>query len=497
MTIKTLAQHAADLSAAKVSSVELTQDYLARINQSNHNAFISVNSELALSQAADADSKRANGDNSSLLGVPVAQKDIFCIDGTQTTCGSKILEGFIAPYTATVVDNMQNNGVVSLGKTNMDEFAMGSSNETSYFGNVINPWSPNFENNDADKLVPGGSSGGSAAAVAAQLAPAATGTDTGGSIRQPASFCNLTGIKPSYGRCSRYGMIAFASSLDQAGPMTHTAQDAALLLNTMAGFDSKDSTSLNVPAEDFSAQLNNSLEGLKIGLPKEFFGKGLEPEVAELVENAIKQYEKLGATIKEVSLPNSHLALPSYYVIAPAEASSNLSRFDGVRYGYRTEEYSDLVDMYTKTRSEGFGEEVKRRIMIGAYALSSGYYDAYYSQAQKLRRLISNDFDAVFAECDVLMGPTTPSPAFAAGSRTNDPISMYLNDIYTIPANLAGLPAGSIQAGFTKAGLPVGLHLITPYLQEAKMLNIAHQFQLVTDWHTHSAPSAVSLGGAA
>lgn len=497
MTIKTLAQHAADLSAAKVSSVELTQDYLARIDQSKHNAFISINSELALSQAADADNKRASGDHSALLGVPVAQKDIFCIDGTQTTCGSKILEGFIAPYTATVVDNMQSNGIVSLGKTNMDEFAMGSSNETSYFGNVINPWSHDLESDSADKLVPGGSSGGSAAAVAAQLAPAATGTDTGGSIRQPASFCNLTGIKPSYGRCSRYGMIAFASSLDQAGPMTHTAEDAALLLNTMAGFDSKDSTSLDVAAEDFSAQLNNSLDGLKIGLPKEFFGEGLEPEVAELVENAIKEYEKLGATIKEVSLPNSHLALPSYYVIAPAEASSNLSRFDGVRYGYRTEEYTDLVDMYTKTRSEGFGEEVKRRIMIGAYALSSGYYDAYYSQAQKLRRLISNDFDAVFAECDVLMGPTTPSPAFAAGSRTNDPISMYLNDIYTIPANLAGLPAGSIQAGFTKAGLPVGLHLITPYLQEAKMLNIAHQFQLVTDWHTHSAPSAVSLGGTA
>jgi len=492
LTIKTLAQHAADLSAAKVSSVELTQDYLARIEQSDHNAFISVNSELALSQAAAADTKRSNGDNSVLLGVPVAQKDIFCIDGTQTTCGSKILQGFIAPYTATVIHNMQNNGVVSLGKTNMDEFAMGSSNETSYYGKVTNPWSTG-----SDELVPGGSSGGSAAAVAGQLAPAATGTDTGGSIRQPAAFCNLTGIKPSYGRCSRYGMIAFASSLDQAGPMTHTAEDAALLLNTMAGFDSKDATSLDVPAEDFSAQLNNSLDGLKIGLPKEFFGDGLNAEIAELIENAIKEYEKLGATIKEVSLPNSHLALPSYYVIAPAEASSNLSRFDGVRYGYRTDEYTDLVDMYTKTRSEGFGDEVKRRIMIGAYALSSGYYDAYYSQAQKLRRLISNDFDAAFAECDVLMGPTTPSPAFAAGSRTDDPISMYLNDIYTIPANLAGLPAGSVQAGFTTAGLPVGLHLITPYLQEAKMLNIAHQFQLATDWHTHSAPGAIPSGGKA
>ncbi|MCL4130436.1 UNVERIFIED_CONTAM: hypothetical protein GTU68_007483 [Idotea baltica] len=363
---------------------------------------------------------------------------------------------------------------------------MGSSNETSYYGNVLNPWGEN--------LVPGGSSGGSAAAVAAQLAPAATGTDTGGSIRQPAAFCGLTGIKPSYGRCSRYGMIAFASSLDQAGPMTHTAEDAALLLNTMAGFDAKDSTSLDVAAEDFTRSLDDSLDGLTIGLPKEFFGDGLDNEIASLIDAAIKEYEKLGATVKEVSLPNSHLALPSYYVIAPAEASSNLSRFDGVRYGFRADEYSDLTDMYNKTRSQGFGDEVKRRIMIGAYALSSGYYDAYYSQAQKLRRLISNDFDAVFKECDVLMGPTTPSTAFAQGSRTDDPISMYLNDIYTIPANLAGLPAGSIQAGLTSEGLPAGLHLITPYLQEAKLLNIAHQFQKVTDWHTKVAPS-VAQGG--
>ena len=362
---------------------------------------------------------------------------------------------------------------------------MGSSNETSYYGNVINPWG-----DMQDALVPGGSSGGSAAAVSALLAPAATGTDTGGSIRQPATFCNLTGVKPSYGRCSRYGMIAFASSLDQAGPMTHTAEDAALMLNAMAGFDAKDSTSLDVPAEDFTAQLNNSIDGLKIGLPKEFFGEGLDPEIAQLIEDAIKQYEVMGASVKEVSLPNAHLALPSYYVIAPAEASSNLSRFDGVRYGFRTDEYSDLVDMYTKTRTEGFGSEVKRRIMIGAYALSSGYYDAYYSQAQKLRRLISNDFDAAFADCDVLMGPTTPTTAFAAGSRTDDPISMYLNDIYTIPTNLAGLPAGSIQAGFTSAGLPAGLHLMTPYLQEAKLLNIAHKYQQETDWHTHVAPNS-------
>ncbi len=486
VTITTLSQLSADLSAGKVSSVELTQDYLARIDQSKHNAFISCDADFAVEQAKKADRKRTNGDPSPLLGVPIAQKDIFCIDGTQTTCGSKILENFIAPYTATVIDNMQSNGIVSLGKTNMDEFAMGSSNETSYYGNVLNPWGEN--------LVPGGSSGGSAAAVSAQLAPAATGTDTGGSIRQPAAFCGLTGIKPSYGRCSRYGMIAFASSLDQAGPMTHTAEDAALLLNTMAGFDAKDSTSLDVEAEDFTRSLDDSLKGLRIGLPKEFFGEGLNNEIATLIEAAIKQYENLGATVKEVSLPNSHLALPSYYVIAPAEASSNLSRFDGVRYGFRADEYSDLADMYSKTRSQGFGDEVKRRIMIGAYALSSGYYDAYYSQAQKLRRLISNDFDAVFKECDVLMGPTTPSTAFTQGSRTDDPISMYLNDIYTIPANLAGLPAGSIQAGLTSEGLPAGLHLITPYLQEAKLLNIAHQFQQVTDWHTKVAPS-IAQGG--
>jgi len=488
LSITTLSELSADLSDGKLSSVELTQDYLKRIEVSGHNAFISVNSELALDQAKNADKLRADGLKSPLLGIPVAQKDIFCIDGTQTTCGSKMLENFVAPYTATVVENMHEHGIVSLGKTNMDEFAMGSSNENSYFGNVINPWS-SADGSDRQPLVPGGSSGGSAAAVAAQLAPAATGTDTGGSIRQPAAFCNLTGLKPSYGRCSRYGMIAFASSLDQAGTLTHTAEDAALLLNTMAGFDTKDSTSLEVPTEDFATELGNSIEGLKIGLPKEFFGEGLDPEIAQLVEDAIKQYENLGATIKQVSLPNSHLALPSYYVIAPAEASSNLSRFDGVRYGYRTPEYTDLVEMYTKTRSEGFGDEVKRRIMIGAYALSSGYYDAYYSQAQKLRRLISNDFSSVFQDCDVIMGPTTPSPAFAANSRTDNPISMYLNDIYTIPASLAGLPAASIPAGFTSAGLPVGLHLMTPYLKEAKLLNIAHRFQQATDWHTHCAPT--------
>ena len=489
MTITTLASIAADLSAGKTSSVEITQDYITRIENSNHNAFISINSEHALNLAKNADEKRAKGENAPLLGVPIAQKDIFCIEGTQTTCGSKILENFVAPYTATVVENMHNHGVVSLGKTNMDEFAMGSSNESSYYGGVANPWSQDKQ------LVPGGSSGGSAAAVSALLAPAATGTDTGGSIRQPAAFCNLTGIKPSYGRCSRYGMIAYASSLDQAGPMTHTAEDAALMLNSMAGFDTKDSTSLNVPNEDFTAQLNNSLEGLRIGLPKEFFGEGLDSEIAQLISDAVKQFEAMGATVKEVSLPNSKLALPSYYVIAPAEASSNLSRFDGVRYGHRAAEFDGLDDMYTKTRSEAFGDEVKRRIMIGAYALSSGYYDAYYSKAQKLRRMISNDFTSVFDECDVIMGPTTPSTAFETGASKGDPVSMYLNDIYTIPANLAGLPAGSIPAGFTKAGLPVGLHMITPYLQEAKMLNIAHQFQQATDWHTHVAPSAAATHG--
>ena len=490
MTITTLAKLSAELEAGSLSSVELTTDYLARIDASDLNAFISVDREFSLAQAAHADEKRAQGESSALLGIPVAQKDIFCIDGLRTTCGSKILQDFIAPYTATVIAKMHAQGVVTLGKTNMDEFAMGSSNETSFFGSVTNPWS-----SAEQRLVPGGSSGGSAAAVAAQLSPAATGTDTGGSIRQPAAFCNLTGVKPSYGRCSRYGMVAFASSLDQAGPMTHTAEDAALLLNSMAGFDERDSTSLNIAAEDFTHLLEQPLSGLRIGMPKEFFGEGLDAQIASLVEDAIKEYEKLGATIKSVSLPNSQLALPSYYVIAPAEASSNLSRFDGVRYGYRAEQVTDLSDLYTRTRTEGFGAEVKRRIMIGTYALSSGYYDAYYSQAQKLRRLISNDFDTVFTECDVLMGPTTPGPAFAQGS-TDDPITMYLNDIYTIPVNLAGLPAASLPAGFTKEGLPVGLQLISPYLQEAKMLNIAHQYQRVTDWHNCEPSRLRDSGGA-
>ena len=485
MSIKTLAATAADLASGAVTSVELTQDCLTRIDASEHNAFISTLADHALAQASEADTLRKNGDQRALLGIPIAQKDIFCIDGSQTTCGSKILENFIAPYTATVVQNMHDAGLVSIGKTNMDEFAMGSSNENSYFGPVLNPWS------QQSRLVPGGSSGGSAAAVAAQLVSAATGTDTGGSIRQPAAFCNLTGLKPSYGRCSRFGMVAFASSLDQAGPMTHTAEDAALLLNTMAGFDAKDATSLELPPEDFSARLGDSLEGLTIGLPQQFFSDGLDDEIAVLINDAVKEYEKLGATIKDVSLPNAELALPSYYVIAPAEASSNLSRFDGVRYGFRAADYDDLIDMYTETRTQGFGDEVKRRIMIGAYALSSGYYDAYYSKAQKLRRLISDDFVKAFTECDIIIGPTTPTTAFAEGSKNTDPVSMYLNDIYTIPVNLAGLPAASIPAGFSQSGLPVGLHLIAPYLQEAKLLNVAHQYQQVTDWHLRQAGGQV------
>ncbi|MBT8114856.1 MAG: Asp-tRNA(Asn)/Glu-tRNA(Gln) amidotransferase subunit GatA [Arenicella sp.] len=485
MTLKTLTQLSSLLGSGEISSLELTQDYLHRISQSDLNAFITVDEAMALQQARAADAQRAAGDNGILLGVPVAHKDIFCIEGMKTTCGSKMLDSFVAPYTATVIANMNQHGLVTLGKTNMDEFAMGSSNESSYYGNVANPWG-----DSSKKLVPGGSSGGSAAAVAAQIAPAATGTDTGGSIRQPAAFCNLTGVKPTYGRCSRYGMVAFASSLDQAGPIAHSAEDAALMLNSMTGFDHRDSTSLELPAEDFSAELDTPLQGLKIGLPDEFFGDGLDPEIATLVEAAVKQYEAMGAVIKRVSLPNSELALPSYYVIAPAEASSNLSRFDGVRYGHRSEQHDDLVEMYMRTRAEGFGAEVKRRIMIGTYALSSGYYDAYYAQAQKLRRIIANDFNRVFEECDVIMGPTTPSTAFAEGGKSDDPVAMYLNDIYTIPANLAGLPAASIPVGFNSDNLPAGLHLMCPHLQEARLLNIAHQFQQETDWHLKPAPAA-------
>jgi len=488
VTIPTIRQHLSDLKHNRVSSIELCQDYLARIHASQHNAFISVNEDAALQAAKAVDESRSKGATPPLAGIPLAHKDIFCIEGTRTTAGSRMLDNFIAPYTATVVEKLVDAGCISLGKTNMDEFAMGSSNENSYFGDVINPWSTE------QTLVPGGSSGGSAAAVAAQLVPATTGTDTGGSIRQPAAFCGLTGVKPSYGRCSRYGMIAFASSLDQAGPITHSAEDAALLLNVMAGFDEKDATSLQTDAEDFTRSLSDDLSGLKIGVPEEFFKDGLDHDIAQCVQEAIKVYEALGASVKSVSLPHVEQGLAAYYVVAPAEASANLSRFDGVRYGYRTEHYQDLNELYVKSRSEGFGDEVKRRIMIGTYALSSGYYDAYYSKAQKLRRLIANDFAALFDDVDVIMGPTTPTPAFAHGSRTHDPVAMYLNDIYTIPVNLAGLPAASIPCGLTSDGLPVGLHLITAYLNEAKLLNIAHQFQCETDWHLRAAPS---VGGQA
>lgn len=472
----TLAELSRALREKKFSSLELTQHFLSRIEQHNDqlNAFITICPETAMNEARVADEQIAKGLNSTLTGIPIAQKDIFCTFGVKTTCGSKMLDNFISPYDATTVANFRKNGAVLLGKTNMDEFAMGSSNETSFYGSVKNPW-------DLAR-VPGGSSGGSAAAVAARLTPAATGTDTGGSIRQPAALCNLTGIKPTYGRVSRYGMIAFASSLDQGGPMTLTAEDAAILLNTMAGFDEKDSTSAEQAVPDYTATLNNSIAGLKIGLPKEYFGAGLDPQIATLIEHAVKEYEKLGAKICSISLPNSTLSVPAYYVVAPAECSSNLSRFDGVRYGYRCENPKDLEDMYKRSRGEGFGAEVKRRIMIGTYVLSAGYFDAYYLQAQKIRKLISDDFRAAFNEVDVIMGPTSPTTAFKLGEKSNDPVSMYLSDIYTIAANLAGLPGMSIPAGFTN-NLPVGLQLIGNYFQEAHLLNAAHQYQQVTDWH--------------
>ena len=473
---KSIVELSAALKARKVSSVELTQGYLDRINRyKDLNAFISVDPEKSLSQARAADERLAKGLGGPLTGIPIAQKDIFCADGWRTTCGSKMLSNFIAPYNATVIEKFNAAGAVTLGKTNMDEFAMGSSNETSYYGAVQNPWDL--------KAVPGGSSGGSAVAVAARLAPAATGTDTGGSIRQPAALCGITGIKPSYGRVSRYGMIAFASSLDQGGPMTRSAEDAALLLNVMCGFDLRDSTSVDQPAPDFTASLNNSIKGLRIGLPKEYFGEGLSGDVAKVVEAAIAEYKKLGAEVVSVSLPNSQLAIPCYYVLAPAEASSNLARFDGVRYGHRASEYKDLNDMYCKTRAQGFGAEVKRRILIGTYVLSAGYYDAYYLQAQRLRRLITDDFNRAFEQCDVILGPTTPTTAFNLGAKKDDPVAMYLSDIYTISVNLAGLPGMSIPAGFGADNRPVGLQLIGKYFDEARLLNVAHQYQKATDWH--------------
>ncbi len=471
------------LAAKRVSSVELATLFLDRIERLNPtlNAFVTVDREKSLNSARAADARIAAGTAGPLTGIPIAQKDIFCAEGWTTTCGSKMLANFVSPYDATVIRKLHAEaGMVSLGKTNMDEFAMGSSNETSFFGPVRNPW-------DTSR-VPGGSSGGSAAAVAARLAPVATGTDTGGSIRQPAALCNLTGLKPTYGVVSRYGMIAFASSLDQGGPMAASAEDCTLLLNAMAGFDERDSTSLDRPREDYSRDLDKRLAGLRIGLPKEFFGEGCDAEVMAAVRAAIDEYEKLGATTVEVSLPNSHLSVPAYYVIAPAEASSNLSRFDGVRYGYRAPDYRSLDDMYMKSRAQGFGDEVKRRILIGTYVLSHGYYDAYYLQAQRIRRLIADDFVTAFRECDVIMGPTSPTTAFRLGEKAADPVQMYLSDIYTIAVNLAGLPGMSVPCGFA-GGLPVGLQLIGNYFAEAQLLNIAHRFQQATDWHQRRPPA--------
>jgi aspartyl-tRNA(Asn)/glutamyl-tRNA(Gln) amidotransferase subunit A len=477
-----LAQQALMLRSRSISSVELTQHYLKRIRALNPtlNAFITVNEARTLDAARKADDARAQGDNAALLGLPVAQKDIFLVDGWRTTCGSKMLSSFIAPYTATVVANMEAAGCVTLGKLNMDEFAMGSSNETSHFGIVRNPWG-------LDR-VPGGSSGGSAAAVAAGLAPGVTGTDTGGSIRQPAMFTNLTGLKPTYGICSRYGIIAFASSLDQAGPMARSAEDCALLLNAMAGHDPKDATSLNHPREDYTRHLNVPIKGLRIGLPDEFWGDGIDPQVRARAAEAVKQLESLGAVTKRISLPNVKYSVPAYYVIAPAEASSNLSRFDGVRYGHRAENIVDLTDLYKRSRAEGFGAEVKRRIMIGTYVLSHGYYDAYYLQAQKLRRLIANDFAAAYQEVDIIVGPTAPETAFKFGDKADDPLKMYLNDIFTIAANLTGQPALSIPCGFDDQGQAVGLQIVGNYLDEARMLGVAHQFQQATDFHTRRSP---------
>ncbi len=481
---KTVTELSAMLQAGEVSSVELTQYFLDRIKNSDDklNSFITVCEEQALAQAKQSDEKLKAGNAPALTGVPIAHKDIFCTEGVKTSCASKMLDNFISPYDATVVKNMRDAGVVMLGKTNMDEFAMGSSNETSFYGAVKNPWNL--------KAVPGGSSGGSAAAVSARLAPAATGTDTGGSIRQPAAFCGITGLKPTYGRVSRFGMIAFASSLDQAGPMGQSASDCALLLNAMAGFDEKDSTSIEKEVPDYSASLDKPLTGLRIGLPKEYFAHqdgGMDAGVEAAIKAALQQYKTMGAELIDIELPNSSLSVPAYYVVAPAECSANLSRFDGVRYGYRCENPKDLNDLYTRSRGEAFGAEVQRRIMVGAYALSSGYYDAYYLKAQQLRHLISDDFKKAFEKVDVIVAPATPETAFNIGEKTDDPISMYLSDIYTIAVNLAGIPAMSIPVGFanTSSGesMPVGMQIIGNYFEEAKLLNVAHQYQQQTDWH--------------
>ena len=470
------------LASKALSSVEATQLFLKRINALNakYNCFVSIDEASSLAQAREADRARSAGRAQALTGIPIAQKDIFCAKGWLTTCGSRMLSNFVSPYDAHVVQRLNEAGAVILGKTNMDEFAMGSSNETSYYGPVRNPWNPD--------RVPGGSSGGSAAAVAGRLAPAATGTDTGGSIRQPAALTGVCGLKPTYGVVSRYGMIAFASSLDQAGPMAKTAEDLGLMLNAMAGFDARDSTSLDRAPEDYGRDLSKDVSGLRIGLPREFFSEGAAPDVVKAVESAIGHYRGLGCEVVEVELPNMRLSVPVYYVLAPAEASSNLARYDGVRYGYRTPAYRDLDEMYEKTRAEGFGVEVKRRILIGTYVLSHGYYDAYYIRAQKVRRVIAQDFTRAFEKCDVIMGPTSPTTAFLIGEKAADPLQMYLSDIYTIAVNLAGLPGLSIPCGFDAQGLPVGLQIIGNYFREAQMLNLAHQYQLSTDWHLRAPP---------
>jgi aspartyl-tRNA(Asn)/glutamyl-tRNA(Gln) amidotransferase subunit A len=472
-----LTELAGALKQKRLSSVELTRAHLERIGGLNGalNAFITVNAEGALAQAKQADARIAKGDAAPLTGIPVAHKDIFCTKGILTTCGSKMLANFRSPYDAHVIEQFDRAGSVLLGKCNMDEFAMGSSNETSHFGPVRNPWDK--------RLVPGGSSGGSAAAVAARMAPVATGTDTGGSIRQPAALAGVCGLKPTYGVVSRYGIVAFASSLDQAGPIARSAEDLALMMNVMAGFDPRDSTSLERPKEDYSRDLSLNLSGLRIGIYQEYFGAGIEPDVRKAVEDAVRWYESQGAKRVPIELPRAKLGVPVYYVIAPAEASSNLSRFDGARYGHRAKEYADLLDMYCRTRAEGFGAEVKRRILVGTYVLSHGYYDAYYLQAQKIRRLIAQDFSAAFQKCDVILGPTAPTTAFPIGAKTDDPVQMYLNDIFTIPAPLAGLPAMSIPCGFDAKGLPIGLQLQGDYFSEAKLLGIAHRYQQATDWH--------------
>ena len=472
------------LAGKQASAAELVADALDRIERANPalNAFITIaDRDVALAAARAADAARAAGQAPRFAGIPLAHKDLFVTEGMKTSCASRMLDTFIGPYDAAVVSRCKQAGFVTVGKPNMDEFAMGSSNENSFYGPVRNPWDHG--------AVPGGSSGGSAAAVAARLVPVATGTDTGGSIRQPASFCGITGIKPTYGVVSRYGMVAFASSLDQGGPMAQTAEDCALMLNVMAGFDERDSTSLDRPAEDYTRELGQSLAGLKVGLPREFFTDGLDAEVARVVDATVAELKRLGASIVEVSLPKTELSIPAYYVIAPAEASSNLSRYDGVRYGHRAAEYRDLTDMYEKSRAEGFGAEVKRRILMGTYVLSHGYYDAYYLQAQKIRRLLADDFRAAFAQCDVILGPVAPTPAWNLGEKGDDPVAMYLADIYTLAVNLAGLPGMSMPAGFAASGRPIGVQLIGNYFREAQLLNVAHQFQQSTDWHRQAPAS--------